>query len=375
MRHSGTIHRWLTVALASTLAIIVACGADAQPSPPPTAVPSETATAPMGTPTTTTSAEPVVTATAAGVSVRPQGTRYGIAGLVPPHFPESSDADWLAFFAALPGLGGTVGNYSQLGDLAENQEVGLAAGLDVLPVTGFHRDVDGGLEVAFDFSDPAQRDAFTRGLLAFVAEYRPDYLGVGNEVNRVWEESPEAFTAWVDALPELVAAVHQVSPGTRVFATFQYEFLLGRDLITGEQRAEDWSPLEQAAPYLDLVAFTSYPYFAAEDPAALPADYYAAIVEHTDRPVGFTELGWPSAPILPLVGSSLEGLGGTPEEQAEFIRRLGALVAPLSPEFMMWVWAYDTPAVGPTFESLGLSAADGTSKPAAEAWQTLAGIE
>ncbi len=358
-----------TATLAVAGAILVSCGSDPEPLPAIPATTTETAVA-----TTTASATPEVTATAAGMSAGPAGTWYGIAGLVPPNFPDSSDADWVAFFAALPGLGGTVGNYSQLADLEKNQEVGVAAGLEVLPVTGFHRDLDGGLAVTVDFGAPAQRDAFVQTLLAFVAEYRPSYLGVGNEVNRVWEEDPSAYAAWVEALPELVAAVHQVSPGTRVFATFQYEFLRGLDRITGEQRTEDWSPLEAAAPYLDLVAFTSYPYFAFESPEDVPDDYYAAIAEHTDRPVGFTELGWPSAPILPLLGSSLEGLGGSPSEQAEFIRRLGSLLAGIEPAFAMWVWAYDTPAVGPTFESLGLSAVDGTAKPALEAWKAFVGV-
>jgi len=123
------------------------------------------------------------------------------------------------------------------------------------------------------------------------------------------------------------------------------------------------------------VAFTSYPYFGFESPEDIPDDYYAAVSAHTDRPVGFTELGWPSAPIAPLIGSSLEGLGGTPEEQVAFVSRLGPLLAPVAPEFAMWVWAYDTAAVGPSFESLGLSTADGEAKPTLAAWKAFVGVE
>ncbi len=370
MRQWGLIA--LMVSVLATVAVPTgACAAD--PEAPATGV----ATVPSsGTadPTLTPEAVPTETATVAaasavaGMMVGP-APRFGIAGLVPPNFPTSSDEDWLAFFRTVPTLGGVVGNYSRIADLAQNQEVGIAAGLEVLPVTGFHEDADDGLAVNVDFANAEERGAFLEELLAFVSTSRPPYLGVGNEVNRVWEDDPEAFDAWVAALPEIVAAVHQASPGTLVFATFQYEFLVGRDDITGGGRSEDWTPFEAAEPHLDLVAFTSYPYFGAEHPADLPADYYAPIADHTDGLVGFTELGWPSAPIGPLVGSPVEGLGGTPEEQATFVDRLAELLAPIDFAFAMWVWAYDTPAVDPTFASLGLSTPSGEPKPAFDRWQ------
>lgn len=328
-----------------------------------------------GTPSEATSDTPTPTAVAGTPSAAPDATTFGIAGLIPPNFPASSDADWRTFFEAVGDLGGTVGNYAQVDDLARNQQVALAGGLDVLPVTGFHGDVADGIRITTDFSDPAQRDAFLATLLAFVEAYRPPYLGVGNEVNRVWELEPAAFDAWVAALPAIVEAVHATSPETRVFATFQYEFLRGRDALTGAGRAEDWTPFEVVAPHLDLVAFTSYPFFGAEDPTDLPDDYYAVIAEHTDLPVGFTELGWPSAPIAPLIGSAVEDLGGTPEEQQRFVERLEALLAPLGPRFAMWVWVYDTPGLGPVFESLGLASADESPKPAFEAWRALIEVE
>lgn len=61
--------------------------------------------------------------------------------------------------------------------------------------------------------------------------------------------------------------------------------------------------------------------------------------------------------------------GGTEAEQADFIARLPELLAGVDPVFVMWVWAYDSPATGLLFESLGLSQNDGTPKPALEAWR------
>lgn len=372
--------RALAVLAGVTLLLAAACGdggggssgAVGEPSEEPTPVAS-TVTPSTGT-SSTSSPRLGETATATtAVLGEAAGPMYGIAGFVPPHFPDSTEDDWITLFAAVPSLGGTIGNYAPLADLAANQAVGVAAGLQVLPVTGFHHDLGGRLEVTVDFADPAQRAAFLHDLRTFVAAYEPRYLGVGNEVNRVWEQDRAAFEGWLAALPEIRDAVREASPHTQVFATFQYEFLVGLDTITGEGREPDWTPVELASPHLDLVAFTSYPYFGFEDPEHIPSDYYAAIRAHTDRPVGFTELGWPSGPIQPLEGSALAGLGGSPEEQEAFIRRLPELLAPVAPPFALWVWAYDTPAVGPTFESLGLSSHSGEAKPALRAWQEFAG--
>ena len=243
----------------------------------------------------------------------------------------------------------------------------------MLDITGFHRDAGKGLTLTVDFTDPAQVGAFTDDLVAYAAERTPRFLGAGNEVNRGWEHDPAAFDAWVAALPGIVDAVHAASPGTQVLVTFQYEFLRGGGAITGVAREPQWELLDRVAPHVDLVAFTTYPFFDYATPAEIPRDYYAEAEEHAGGRIGLSEIGWPSAPIAPLEGSALEGLGGTPEEQAAFIARLRDLLAPLDLEFAMWSWAYDTDTVGPPFDSIGLAANDGTPKPAWDAWRAFAG--
>lgn len=345
-------------ALAGAVALLVACGVE---------------TAPAGVPTSTPAAAEATVA--AGEPARPAGTAYGIAGLIAPNFPNSTADDYRTFFSALPRLGGWVGTYASwtpeagVPDIARSQrQVGEQFGYQTLPIVGFHQDLHPGLRLLVDFADPAQVADFTADLVAFAAEVRPPFLGIGNEVNRIHEDEPAAFDAWVEALPAIVEAIHAASPDTRVFVTFQYEFMRGAGLLSGRQRDEQWHLLDRIAPHLDIVAFTTYPFFDYETPEALPADYYEVALERAGKPVAFSEVGWPSEPLTPAPTSAL---GGTPEEQAAFIARLGTLLAGVDPAFVMWAWAYDTSAVGPPFESLALHDVAGTPKPALEAWRAL----
>ncbi len=346
------MHRLAVIAALALL--LVACEADAPASSPPSTAPG---------------------ATAEATTVVPAGPAYGIAGLVPPHHPTPAEADYLALFEALEGLGGWVGTYvawtpeDGIPDAVRTQpEVGRRYGYRTLPIVGFHQDVAGGLALTVDLTDPAQVQAYTDALVDLARTLQPPFLGVGNEVNRIWERDPAGYEAWVRALPGIADAIHAASSETRVFATFQYEFLRGAGAISGEAREPQWALLDGVRDALDLVAFTTYPYFDFETPEAIPADYYAEAAARAGLPVAFSEVGWPSASLAVAPSSPL---GGTPEEQAAFIERLAALLDGVDPAFVMWVWAYDSPATGPLFESLGLSTNDGTPKPALEAWRRL----
>ncbi len=384
MRRSTTaLPGFLVSALVLAVFLVAAaCGSEGAetPSDEATATPSPTSEVAGATATPETTADSTSGATPTPApGIDPQQRLHGIAGIIPPNFPTPSEADWLTFLEALPELGEVAGNYTGwsptdgFADLTRNGELlNAVPGVAVLHGTGFHRDAEDGVALNVDFADSAQVQHFTEDLATFAAEENPLLLGIGNEVNRIWEQDPEAYAAWVAALPDMVDAIHEAAPETQVYVTFQYEFLRGGGAITGVPREPRWELLEQVTPYLDLVAFTTYPYFDYETPEDLPADYYSEGAAHAGIPVAFTEVGWPSGPIAPLEGSALAGLGGTPDEQAAFIERLPGLFEDVDPAFVMWVWAYDSSIVGPTFDSLGLASTDGTHKPAWATWVDLA---
>ena len=197
---------------------------------------------------------------------------------------------------------------------------------------------------------------------AFAEKYKPPYLGLGIEVNMLYEKSPADFEAFVQLFDETYDAIKTVSPRTKVFTVFQLERMKGlRGGLFGgrnDQSKNDWSLLEKF-PKADLIALTSYPGLIYKNPDEIPGDYYAEIKSRVGKPVAFTEIGWHSA-------GSPAGWESSGAEQAEFISRFFNLTKDLSPELIVWSFLYDQKTVQP-FDSMGLFDAAGP-KPAWDAW-------
>lgn len=309
------------------------------------------------------------------------GTAFGVAGVIPRNWPQSSASDWEAFYASLSETGGLLGLYtdwlSEAGvageaprAIAVHAELGERYGFSVLSVIGFHQDVGEGVRLTIDWGDATQVEAFTQAAVAVANRYQPAYLGIGNEVNRIWEADPAAFEGFAAALPQIAEGVRAASPQTRVFTVFQLETLRGGGTLTGKERDPHFELVERVASALDLIAFTTYPFLDYATPEAIPEDYYRAIAERVGIPIGFTEVGWPSEP---LNAAPTSEFGGTEEEQAAFVRRFGDLIAGGDVRFALWSFAYDAcvPLPAP-FESIALGECDGSAKPALAAWQALA---
>lgn len=355
-------------ALLVLLLALAACGGD--DSPPAGATPG---------PGTEETPAPVET-----VRGGEAGTRFGVAGLIPPHYPDSGDGDWQALFAALGETGDLVGVYQgwtdNPGGVPEPVAVAfqVTAGLEMEVVVGIgvKRELpDGGTETTVDFADAGERRQFVETVLAVVASHEVAYLMVDTEVNRLWMSDREAFEGFVELYGEVYDAVKAVSPGTKVFTGFQYEMLRGEAFLAGgsEAREPQWELVDRFAGKLDLLGLTSYPFFDYGDPAEIPDDYYREGAERYGLPLAITELGWPSEPLRTAPESAY---GGSEAEQAAFVGRFAELIAGVRVEMALWAFPHDPgPAVPVAFEAVSLRANDGRPKPALAAWQGLAGTE
>jgi hypothetical protein len=213
---------------------------------------------------------------------------------------------------------------------------------------------------------PDQVDAYVSKAEAYARDHRPAYFGVGVEVNRIHETSPTDYSAFVSLFHKAASAIHRVSPGTKVFTTFQLERLKGlRGGLYGgnnDPTKNDWALLDDFSD-ADFVGFTSYPELIYKTPADLPSGYYSDVASHTSKPVVFTELGWPAATVA-------AGWDGSTGAQVGFLNGFKSQTASLPVQFVIWSFLYDQQTSAP-FTHLGLLNDDGSERPARQAFQDL----
>ncbi|MBU7016561.1 MAG: hypothetical protein HXS44_03565 [Theionarchaea archaeon] len=209
-------------------------------------------------------------------------------------------------------------------------------------------------------SDSAWRQVYKKAVLDIMRISRPQYLSLGNEVNRWYEkygrEGPNGFEHYVTLYEEIYDAVKEVSPETYVFCTFARE-------IVSENREADLEVLNFFNPdKIDILVFTSYPYAVqgVMIPSDVPDDYYSRALEYLPaKHMGFSEIGW----------SSLDWFGGE-QGQADFLREVcGRLTIGqgIQLHLLMWPWLCDLSED----DSTGLIRKDGTEKRAYAVWKKL----
>ena len=216
-----------------------------------------------------------------------------------------------------------------------------------------------------DLADPDLRAAFVAEARYVAASYAPRYLALGVEVNAVYERSPTQYRAFLEAYDEAYVAVKAASPETRVFATFQYEQLLG--VVPWEPpRPPRWELLHDFAGRLDLFAVATFPSVTHEVARDVPPLYYRQMRDHTSLPIAFASVGFASAPDPAGVHSS------TPAEQRRYLQRLLADADALDAPFVVWFASRDPAfAAEPPLDllsSVGLRDASDRPKEAWAVW-------
>ncbi len=298
-----------------------------------------------------------------GTEVEPSGFLNGVS-LSPKSF---ESEDFTGFFEKAGEAGEIViwaGDWGELEKESSGSKVvtELASTYDYIPIVEVQFFTQSTGELIRPL-DEGTKEEYKNSIVNFAEKYKPEYLGMGIEVNILYEKSPEDFEDFVGFYSEVYDSIKEKSPETKVFTVFQLEKMKGLNggLFGGENdpTKSEWFLLEEF-PKSDLVAFTTYPSLIYKDPSEIPNEYYSEIEQHTSKPIGFTEIGWHS-------GKTITGWESSEEEQDEFVSRFFELSEELDKELVIWSFLYDQETIEP-FNSMGLYDSNGNEKLAWEEW-------
>lgn len=212
------------------------------------------------------------------------------------------------------------------------------------------------------FANPVIREGYKRSARA-LARLQPSYLCLATEINFLALQRLDEYLQFASLYKETYREVKRISPGSKVFVSFQWEWMRIVDAKEPHKIREHSKVIDILRPELDAIALTSYPAPFHEAPAVLPADYYTWLQRHsrTSDEVLFMEVGWPT-----------EGSGSEREQQA-FIERLPALLERLPVSIVAWALLHDV-APAPfdaNLRSVGLITGDGRRKLGYRAFRAL----
>lgn len=244
------------------------------------------------------------------------------------------------------------------------------------PLNGLDRREFYGLPEGWEasFANPAVRQALTNFSLWIMAEFEPRYLGLASEINTYMDAHPEDVPHYLSLYQEIYDQVKAQFPETQIFVTFQWDDLNNMFPSVSEGRPAyhtNWDQVEMFEPRLDLWAISSYPYFVYQHGEGIPDDYYARLLEATEKPIAVAEGGFTSI--------------RDPQDQVAYLR---AVDDQLGDRMVFWVYLIlsdlNMEALRPRmveqgmpeediqtlsqFASIGLQTPDGTPKPALEVW-------
>ncbi len=222
------------------------------------------------------------------------------------------------------------------------------------------------------FADSSFRRRYLEHVLKTVKKHHPEYLNIGVELNMYLRTHPADTKNFKSLYKQIYSEVKKVSPRTKVFVSFQYEVLRGNSFGTKVQ--PQWRLLKEFEPLQDVLGISSYPRFLASpyNPSKVPTNYYSDLKSYNSRPIFFAEIGWYSSGNVSPPSSE--------SKQADFIRKLPALLEPLNVEAVNWVGIRDPMDIPPLAElkklvpqffSLGLLKSKGGNKSAWSAWKGL----
>ena len=192
----------------------------------------------------------------------------------------------------------------------------LAVTLDV--TDGLNRSAEAPelVELGRIITEPAVQAVYRAYAQAIVSIVRPDYLGLAAETNLIRLQAPGAvYAAMVNMANAAASDVRGMSGKLPLlYASVQADVAWGPAPAPYRGVEQDFADF----PFVQLLAISSYPYFAFADPDQIPLDYYTRLEAGRKLPIMVVEGGWTSA--------SVGTVQSSPLVQARYLRRLERLL-------------------------------------------------
>lgn len=213
-------------------------------------------------------------------------------------------------------------NYKGLVDFYRGKNLQLWIYID--PSNGLKREADAGALVArgLSIAQPEVQAVYRRFVVVMDSMLVPDHLGLALETNLIRLAAPSAIYQGVrKAANDAAADIRKVDAHVKLSVSVQADVAWGR--LGGDEQFVGVAQDFEDFPFLEEVGISSYPYFGFDNPADIPADYYARLVEGKSLPVFITEGGWTSKSVDGPFG---ETIAGSEHHQQWYIQRQGELL-------------------------------------------------
>ena len=204
--------------------------------------------------------------------------------------------------------------------------------------------------------------------IAELANLKPEYMGIGQDVYRYKFIQPADFKLFLELYnKKLYPKIKEISPQTQVAPVIEYEVLVDQ---------QDFEIFNQFKDTSDFIAFTSYPYRWPHvvSPESMRDDYYTQATKFTgSKKVAFWSMAYPS-------GNGVDTLRGdfysNPTAQKNFLLQFTKLTKDLDKEFIIWRFLFDESSskqndLGKYFRNTGLFDEHRNPKEAFEVWKKL----
>jgi hypothetical protein len=226
------------------------------------------------------------------------------------------------------------------------------------------------------YDHPLVKKAFLNYTRRSIEFFEPDYLGIGIEVNEIYQKSPWKWKDYVNLHRYIYDVIKQERPHLPVFASFALHSLLNAS--KGDQ-AKILAASDEIMGQCNIVAVSFYPFIAGgtteiEEAFQWLFDHY----DKYDKPYAVVETGEAADRLeFPTTGQIVYG---TPQKQAYYYKVLLAVAQKKNFEFVISFLHRDydalwkkTKAVSPesfmAWRDCGLLDEDGIPRPAYKIWK------